>query len=454
MHITTERVLAAEMIAELYPVYARAWDRLLIHAAARHVLSAEEFAEEMRDGRIEKLIVRDEDGAFLGMTTLTNDMAAIPWVNPRHYAFRYPDAAERNALFYLGYMFVDQTHRHHNLLKLMTAAIDERLSGVGGVVGFDICSFNIEHGMGRRMASLLATSDRIDTLDSQTYYAADYRGVEVPSAPTTTLADAYDLMTLAERPELMDEVWQLLASRWPAYIVRGHHGHEIDLEKLMINTAEQQVLLFDAYDALCGVGFSAPLWWDGTAPGLPAGRDDAIRRSFELVEDGRTANTLCALTVTISPDARGYGLAGRVIGGINAAAAEMGAQSLIAPVRPNLKHHYPLIPMADYLTWRTDDGEMFDPSLRLHLRHGGDLLGIAEDSMVIRGRVQEWEEWLGLALPTSGEYVIESGLAPLVLDRRADQGIYREANVWVHHSVPEPIEDWPDAAPLRLARTA
>jgi hypothetical protein len=61
------------------------------------------------------------------------------------------------------------------------------------------------------------------------------------------------------------------------------------------------------------------------------------------------------------------------------------------------------------------------------------VLTVAPESMTISGTVAEWQDWLGMALPDSGRYVVRGGLAPLVVDRQADTGLYREANVWVVH---------------------
>jgi hypothetical protein len=35
--------------------------------------------------------------------------------------------------------------------------------------------------------------------------------------------------------------------------------------------------------------------------------------------------------------------------------------TLIAPVRPTLKHHYPLTPIESYIAWRRPDGTLLDP---------------------------------------------------------------------------------------------
>jgi hypothetical protein len=49
------------------------------------------------------------------------------------------------------------------------------------------------------------------------------------------------------------------------------------------------------------------------------------------------------------------------------------------------------------------------------------------------GTVAEWETWTGLALPTTGEYVIPGGLATLHIDRERDEGTYVEPGVCVRH---------------------
>lgn len=41
------------------------------------------------------------------------------------------------------------------------------------------------------------------------------------------------------------------------------------------------------------------------------------------------------------------------------------------------------------------------------------------------GTVSEWEEWAGIALPSSGDYVIPRGLSVLHIDREADLGLRR-----------------------------
>ncbi len=45
------------------------------------------------------------------------------------------------------------------------------------MLGFDICGYNDASGIGRHTKNLFASGDRIECLDVQSYYGADYRGL-------------------------------------------------------------------------------------------------------------------------------------------------------------------------------------------------------------------------------------------------------------------------------------
>ncbi len=248
-------------------------------------------------------------------------------------------------------------------------------------------------------------------------------------------ADAYGLrtVTLDQRPDLAGAVPRVLASRWPAFLLAGRPAHDVDLIALLMSTPRHQVLLVDGMSRVHGVALSVPVRWDRTVDGLPAGWDGAVRAAAELIDRGGVPNAVSALSITLTPQATGRGLAAGMIKALRATAVGAGAEALIAPVRPVLKAQYPLTPMAQYLTWRTEDDRPFDPWLRLHLRLGGLQVGIAEPSITVTGSVAQWQDWTGLSLPASGDYVIPGGLVPLAVDRRADTAVYREPNVWVVH---------------------
>jgi GNAT superfamily N-acetyltransferase len=163
--------------------------------------------------------------------------------------------------------------------------------------------------------------------------------------------------------------------------------------------------------------------------GMPSGWRDAFPNAFD---SGREPDRLCAIQILVDPDLHGKGLSRPMLEHMLGLARERDWE-LVAPVRPTLKHRYPVTPIDRYIEWRRDDGQLFDPWLRAHERVGANLVGVAPDSMVIQGTVDEFEQWCGLVFPESGSYVVEGALVPVEIDRERDLGSYREPNVWMRH---------------------
>jgi hypothetical protein len=79
------------------------------------------------------------------------------------------------------------------------------------------------------------------------------------------------------------------------------------------------------------------------------------------------------------------------------------------------------------------DGAALDPWIRTHLRLGATILAAAPASQTMTCTVAEWEEWSGIALASSGDYVIPRGMSVLHIDHEADLGTYVEPNIWIRH---------------------
>jgi hypothetical protein len=114
-------------------------------------------------------------------------------------------------------------------------------------------------------------------------------------------------------------------------------------------------------------------------------------------------------------------------------ARRSGFGDLVAPVRPTLKHRYPLTSMERYLGWAREDGLPLDPWIRVHARLDGVILHVCSGSMTVTGTVAEWETWTGMAFPETGSYVVEGALVPVEIDRERDLGTYVEPNLWMRH---------------------
>jgi GNAT superfamily N-acetyltransferase len=241
-----------------------------------------------------------------------------------------------------------------------------------------------------------------------------------------------DVVTARERPDVLESSWELIRDTLPEY---NNHGDVLNeyWGRLIVEAPDFQGTLLDGDEPLARIR-SIPVRWDGTVEGLPAGIDGAIARGFD--EGG--ASVLCALLIQVRGDAQSRGLSRVSLEWMVGNARAHGLGAVIAPVRPSWKERYPLVPIERYAAWRRDDGLLFDPWMRVHERLGADVLRPEPRSLHITGMVAEWEEWVGMPFPESGEYVFPQGLAPVRIDRDADLGEYWEPNVWMRHRVQAP----------------
>jgi GNAT superfamily N-acetyltransferase len=222
-------------------------------------------------------------------------------------------------------------------------------------------------------------------------------------------------------PEMREsDSFQALRRAWPELLFHDAISNEY-WGRLYAERAGFQFALVEG-DRVLAEGNSIPVG------GMPRAWRDAFPNGFGDGEPDR----LCALAILIDPDRQGGGLSKVMLEHMRGLAAARG-WDLVAPVRPTLKHRYPLTPIERYLHWRREDGLLFDPWLRAHERAGAELLGVAPDSLVCEGTVAELEEWCGLAFPESGSYVVDGALVPVEIDREHDHGSYREPNVWMRH---------------------
>jgi len=234
-----------------------------------------------------------------------------------------------------------------------------------------------------------------------------------------------------ERPDLAERTDEI-GDVWPEFV---HHARlNRHWHRLREDFLDFQLVVYDeAADVLVGRGHSIPFPRDGGWDELPDGVEGVFDRVFE--EGGGEPTTLSAVAAVVDPGHQGRGLSSLVIEGMRTAAARAGLDALVAPVRPTLKERYPLTPMERYLEWRRDDGQLFDPWLRVHERLGAEIIDVCPCSLIVEGTVAEWEEWTGMAFPDSGAYVVEGALVPVQIDRDAGSGRYVEPNVWMRHPV-------------------
>ncbi|HEU5428802.1 MAG TPA: hypothetical protein VFU74_18120 [Actinocrinis sp.] len=229
-----------------------------------------------------------------------------------------------------------------------------------------------------------------------------------------------------------EQMADLYSDGFPAFITADKLAKQY-IGRVRAWFPEWNLTVVDADQDPAATGWGIPVRWDGSVADLPGGYTEATIRAVEGREQGIEADTLVICGAIVAGRRAGQGLAGQLLAVLRDLAVEHGLQRVIAPVRPTLKQQYPLTPIETFMTWTRPDGSALDPWVRTHLRMGATILAAAPSSQTMTGTVAEWEEWSGIPLPSSGDYVIPQGLSVLHVDREADVGTYTEPNIWIRH---------------------
>lgn len=242
----------------------------------------------------------------------------------------------------------------------------------------------------------------------------------------------YKIFTFKERPDLKVKTHYLVDACWPVFMQQDPVANRY-WGLLSKEFAEFQVVLCDENENVLGTGNTIPLTWDGTPEDLPDGWDAEFLRGVDGYQNSRQPDTLGALAIQVNPELQGQGLSKLVLQAMRNLGKARNFKALIAPVRPALKHKYPLTPIERYITWQREDGTPFDPWMRVHWQLGAKIVQALPRSMEISGTVADWEKWTKMRFPESGEYIVPGALQPVTIDRENDRGFHFDPNVWMVH---------------------
>jgi hypothetical protein len=173
--LTVEQVIDDDMARRFYRLYKETFGELATKAVARQLLHEREFMEEMRDGRVDKIVAWDDCGDAVAMCTLTKHLETVPWVSPDYFAHHFPELTKRDAVFYLGFILVAEHQRRGHLFMQMIGKVNQIVTAEAGLCAYDICGYNDEAlGMAKATATLINRLGEFDirTIDTQTYYCA------------------------------------------------------------------------------------------------------------------------------------------------------------------------------------------------------------------------------------------------------------------------------------------
>ncbi len=247
----------------------------------------------------------------------------------------------------------------------------------------------------------------------------------------------FTTVTLDQRPDLIDAADALATKTgaWPEFMLHDPIADKF-FYRLYDTFPAYQMAMLDEVGQVVAIGNTIPTTWDGTLDGLPDdGWDATLQLGVSNFRAGIAPNCVAAMQAIVAPEYMGQGVSKLIVRAMRALTQQGGFKYLIAPVRPNLKHAYPLTSMERYIQWKHPDGSVFDPWLRTHTRMGGRIMKVCPRSMTIPAPVAGWERWTNMRFPDSGEYIVPGALSPVTIDREADKGIYLEPNVWVIHEI-------------------
>lgn len=259
-------------------------------------------------------------------------------------------------------------------------------------------------------------------------------------------------VTLEERPDLEQAARALDNTQWPAFMAHGGI-HQRILPRLAGDSLARFQLLALLYpgthrESVVGSARSIPLLGVNACAlqtSLPSvmlisalNRSTALAKTRRTMEDWRKLTAInCMISVTVARTFRKSGLAKDLLQGVKDISRGAGFTTLVAPVRPTCKTHYPLQSFEDYCHWHNAEQQPFDPWIRTHAALGANPVTVAPHAVSIYAPLDDWETWTGLRFPYSGDYWIQGGLSPLKIDVSREYGAYSESRLWMAHTLPD-----------------
>ncbi|MFE7353638.1 N-acetyltransferase [Streptomyces sp. NPDC057543] len=244
------------------------------------------------------------------------------------------------------------------------------------------------------------------------------------------------ITTLAQRPELADAVLRMPDTR-PHFLRQDPVGRQY-FGRIAAEFPEYSLVATEPDGTVVARGFSVPFALRAVdVPGrgeLPdAGWAQVLLWAFVDLRDGRVPDTVGAIEIFVAGDRRGRGIAGRMLTVMRANAGRLGFAEVVAPVRPNAKHLEMRAPIEEYAYRTREDGLPCDPWLRVHVRAGGEIVGIAAESMRVVGSLEQWRRCTGLPFDDAGDVEVPGALMPVRCSVQRKYAVYVEPHVWVRH---------------------
>ena len=160
------------------------------------------------------------------------------------------------------------------------------------------------------------------------------------------MAPLLNLVSLAERPDLVDAMWQMPNS-WPRFMLEDPIG-DLLFDRLPEVFPEHQYVLLDEDERVVAKVNSIPFAWTGDLTELPErGWDGVQELGFKNHWRGVEPTAVSLLEARIVPSHLGTGLSGRLLAQVLQRTRAHGFLDLFGPVRPTGKAAHPDQSMVD-----------------------------------------------------------------------------------------------------------
>ncbi|MAT06879.1 MAG: hypothetical protein CL424_17735 [Acidimicrobiaceae bacterium] len=173
--ITHEQVVDGADAELLWEAYHANFEPLAELAILQHLYTRDEVLAELANPRILKIVGR-QGGRPVGMGMVTNCLDDVPQISPAFLRAKYPDHAQRDAIYFGILVMVSPEHRGRTLFSRLYTEMWQVPARAGGVLAFDICDFNRmafdTDSLTRRIADQFPEAT-VDVIDRQTWYVAE-----------------------------------------------------------------------------------------------------------------------------------------------------------------------------------------------------------------------------------------------------------------------------------------
>lgn len=191
IRLSEQLVVTEPTSSVFFDLYLEVFGPLRYAAAARHILTRDEWDEEMSDDRVMKIVAWHGHDP-VGISLVALDLNAVPWVSPEFYQMRYPG----RPVYYCGISLVLPEYQGLSLFSRMMRQGFDRVRRDGAIAAWDCAVVTQEQtGLIEKLISVPNGEFPLvpEIVDTQTYFVVDTcPPAAAGSQPVIDLRDSAD----------------------------------------------------------------------------------------------------------------------------------------------------------------------------------------------------------------------------------------------------------------------